>query len=113
MSTASQAHKLEVHGANSVGERGIRNTTAIADQSWSNGVAITPVDASTQWTPTPGTGEAWTLFGAPSGVTINASTGSISGTPSGTGTYRMRVGVTDNAAGESVAYSNYFTATVS
>mgnify|MGYP000514496971 CR=1 FL=1 len=113
MSTASQRHKLQVHGSDSLGYRTVRKTTAIADQTWTDSVAISAIDASTGWSATPGTGEAWALEGAPSGVTINASTGSITGTPSGTGTYRMRVSVSDNASGGINCFSNYFTATVS
>lgn len=112
MSRASQAHKIATHGANSVGERALLNTTAIADPSWTNAVLITPIDASLIWTPAPDAGAFYTLGGAPTGVTIDSGTGSITGTPTVSGTFTMRVGVTDTGSGEFVAKSNSFTVVI-
>ncbi|GAA0488275.1 hypothetical protein Ade02nite_81400 [Paractinoplanes deccanensis] len=40
----------------------------------------------------------WTATGLPSGVTINATSGQVSGTPGAAGTYTVKISVTDSAA---------------
>lgn len=113
MTRASQAHKLQVHGHNSLDERTHQNILAIADKAWTSGVAITPVDAETGiWSPTPDAGAVYTLGRGPAGVVINASSGSITGTPTETGTFSIRVCVTDTGSGEAQSCF-HFTAVVS
>lgn len=73
--------------------------TGSSSPAWTNGVAITPI------TPVYGGGTAPYTFALggdkvdvgdlPTGVTVNASTGQVSGTPTETGTFRFRVLMTD------------------
>ena len=44
---------------------------------------------------------SWTATGLPPGMTINSTTGVISGTPTTAGTYNITVTVTDSASGTS------------
>jgi hypothetical protein len=55
--------------------------------------AVTPVGSAGT------TAYTWTVTGLPSGITINASTGKMSGTPTTVGTYTVKVTLTDAAGG--------------
>lgn len=119
MSQAAQRHKLEVHGVDSVYDLKLPiNDSAVANQAWTNAVAISSIDFSdgTYWDVAPDglVSNLAPVFAAadlPTGVTINSSTGVMSGTPSETGTFSCRVSV--KYGDEAVVYTNTFTATVS
>ncbi len=64
-----------------------------------NSTPMTAFDASASNTRA-GATVAYAATGLPSGLTINASTGEISGTPSGAGTYTATLTVTDTISGE-------------
>lgn len=58
---------------------------AIADQAWTNGTPITPITPSATDSDSSITTFTWSISPAlPTGVTLNASTGQISGTPTAT-----------------------------
>jgi len=67
-----------------------------ANRSTSVGVAITPVNLSV--TDPDGDSLSFTHTGLPVGLTLNAATGRITGTPSAAGTYNVTVFVTDGLA---------------
>jgi hypothetical protein len=79
----------------------IRNTVtvrAIAAQSGGTGLAVTPLTPSatdSQTSPTPVL--TWSATGLPAGLSINPSTGTMSGTPTTAGVATVTVTATDNA----------------
>jgi len=63
--------------------------TAITDQSWTSGTPITNITAHATTTAPGGTIASWAISPAlPTGVTLNNTTGVISGTPSVTSTQK-------------------------
>jgi hypothetical protein len=69
---------------------------AIATGSLPSGAVKQPYSATV--TATGGTGPyAWSASGLPAGLTINGSTGAVSGTPTKAGTYTVKVKVTDGS----------------
>ncbi|WP_345326667.1 beta strand repeat-containing protein, partial [Novipirellula rosea] len=72
---------------------------AIPAQTASQGASITPINASAYFSD-PDVGDVlnYTLSGAPTGLSINATSGVISGTPTQSGSFTLSVTATDNAS---------------
>ena len=103
--TTPGSYDIRVNAYPATGTAGTRAVTiivveglgSISPTSLPDGKENTPVNV--QFTVSSGTGNyTWTVSGAPSGVTMNSSTGLLSGAPlQGTaGNYNLTVSVTDN-----------------
>ena len=77
-------------------------TGTISDPSWTEGVAISTIDVSTNFAPNDNTTYSIVSGSLPPGVSLNTSNGQITGTPTSSGSYSnvqiraTRYGLVDN-----------------
>lgn len=98
MSGRSQRHMQEIHDLDSVGVERPRFTGALANQTSTRNVADSyNVGALADVGYPTGT---FSASGLPTGMSINASTGNITGTPTVSATYRVKVRVANAYGGD-------------
>lgn len=118
--TASGAYSFTVQATNSIGSdsqtfNGSVTSSAVAPDittttlsSLTQGTAFSQTLAATGTSPLTWTISAGTL---PAGLVLNSSTGIISGTPTGTGSYSFAVQATNTAGSDSQTYSGTIAST--
>ena len=109
MGKRSQQHLTEFQGYNSAGEIAPSLVTDIANQTDASGGAITPLATAANFDAGNGTVLAYSASGLPAGLSINASTGQITGTPTTPGVSITNVFLKTTYG---VARSNGFTWTI-
>lgn len=87
-------------------------TGTIGAQSGTTGTAISPL-ATSSYVSGGTTPYSYGATGLPAGLTINSSTGSVTGTPTAAATYSTTIVVTDSAGSPATVSSNTFSWTIS
>lgn len=90
-STCSVSHRTVTNSTNVVA------VTAPSAQSTFQGTAATPVTATATDSDPNAATFSWSATGLPAGITIDAATGTMSGTPTTKGTYTVTLGASDTA----------------